>query len=137
MWEKMWANTVWGLFGFAFACLLAVPGVEATRFVGLQPWFIWGAVIFFAAGVACLVEPIFRQIAAQRQISYEKREGEGYLREIIWWIAEHSLQGRYLSGLPGMEDQWALYNMIASEISRQAGQDELTIRARRENNIDR
>jgi hypothetical protein len=50
----MWANTVWGLAGFSFACFLGLLGVSDPFW---RTWLIRGAVSFAIASFLVLIWP--------------------------------------------------------------------------------
>ena len=51
----MWANTVWGLAGFSFACLLGLLGVSDPFW---RTWLIRGAISFAIASFLVLIWPV-------------------------------------------------------------------------------
>jgi hypothetical protein len=57
MWENMWANTCWGLFGLAVALGLAMIGL-LPEYAWLRPWFAIVAILSFVASLICFLWPI-------------------------------------------------------------------------------
>jgi hypothetical protein len=60
----MWANTVWGLAGFSFTCLLGLLGVSDPFW---RAWLIKGAISFAAASFLVLIWPVLRSLYRRRR----------------------------------------------------------------------
>jgi hypothetical protein len=65
----MWANSVWGLFGFAVTLGIAMMGLPPD-YVWLQPYFMVAAILSFIGSVSVLCWPL--RVPEQRAVVWVK-----------------------------------------------------------------